>query len=77
MQRSTLFPLDREPLKPAKNRHEPVIWLHRMVILSAFDASAVIRNIPFRRGLNIIKTGEMATDSKITSFVANHREGVI
>ncbi len=72
MQTSTLFPLDREPLKPAKNRREPVVWLQRVVILSALDSSTVIRNIPFRRGLNIIKTRQMKTQG---GPVAGHSVG--
>lgn len=57
----TLFPLDREPLQPAPDRCEPVLWLRRIVILSALDSSAVIRDIEFRRGLNIIQTRQMET----------------
>ena len=74
MPKSTLFPLDRETLKPAKNRHEPVVWLRRVVILSALDSSpdAVIRDIPFRRGLNIIKTRQMKAQG---GPVAGHSVG--
>lgn len=72
MPTSTLFPLDREPLKPAKNLLAPVVWLQRLVILSALDSSAVIRDIPFRRGLNIIKTRQMQTQG---GPVAGHSVG--
>jgi len=72
MPTSTLFPLDREPLKPATNRREPVLWLRRLIMLSAFDSSAIIRNILFRRGLNIIKTRQMKTQG---GPVAGHSVG--
>lgn len=51
----TLFPLDR-PLVLAVDRPAPVLWLRRLVIVSALDAPMPIREISFRRGLNIIQT---------------------
>lgn len=51
----TLFSLD-EPLTPASEREEPVLWLKRLVILPDLHAVKPIRDIPFRRGLNIIQT---------------------
>lgn len=72
MPKSTLFPLEREPLKPSTDRREPTLWLQRLVILSAPDSKAVIRNIPFRRGLNIIRTQQMATQG---GPVAGHSVG--
>lgn len=72
MPKSTLFPLEREPLKPSTDRREPTLWLQRLVILSALDSEAVIRNIPFRRGLNIIRTQQMATQG---GPVAGHSVG--
>lgn len=69
---STLFLLEREPLKPAHDRTEPVLWLKRLVILSALDSSAVIRDIEFRRGLNIIQTRQMETQG---GPVAGHSVG--
>lgn len=61
MPTSTLFPLDAEPLKPNATRREPVIWLRRLVIVSSRSPADIIRNIEFRRGLNIIKTRQMET----------------
>ncbi len=72
MPTSTLFPLDREPLKPDANRTEPIVWLRRVVILSKLDSAAVIRDTPFRRGLNIIKTHQMKTQG---GPVAGHSVG--
>ena len=72
MPNSTLFSLDREPLKPASDRSEPVFWLRRLVILSALDASTLIREIEFHRGLNIIQTRKMETDG---GPVAGHSVG--
>ena len=56
MQNSTLFELANEPSKPDRNRKAPIIWLKRFVILSSLGSKKAIRNIPFRRGLNIIQT---------------------
>lgn len=72
MPMSTLFPLEREPLKPSPDRREPTLWLQRLVILSALDSKAIIRNIPFRRGLNIIRTQQMVTQG---GPVAGHSVG--
>lgn len=72
MPNSTLFPLNREPMKPSPERREPVVWLKRLVILSALESSAVIRNIAFRRGLNIIQTRQMEASG---SPVAGHSVG--
>lgn len=72
MPTSTLFPLDRDPLKPDPNRTGPTVWLRRVVILSKLDSTAVIRDIPFRRGLNIIKTHQMKTQG---GPVAGHSVG--
>ncbi len=68
----TLFALDREPVKPDPHRREPVVWLKRLVILSSRDSSAIIRDIEFRRGLNIIKTRQMETQG---GPVAGHSVG--
>lgn len=72
MPKSTLFPLEREPLKPSPDRREPTLWLQRLVILSSQNSSAVIRNIPFRRGLNIIRTRQMESQG---GPVAGHSVG--
>ena len=55
MRSKTLFPLD-EPLAPSAGRPEPLLWLRRLVILRDLDSlDAPIRDIPFRRGLNIVQ----------------------
>lgn len=72
MPSSTLFPLDTEPMKPAPDRPDPVIWIRRLVILSSLDSSDVIRNIEFRRGLNIIQTRQMESQG---GPVAGHSVG--
>ena len=56
MQNSTLFQLANEPPKPDLQREAPLIWLKRFVILSSLGSKKAIRNIPFRRGLNVIQT---------------------
>ena len=72
MPKSTLFPLEREPLKPSPDHREPTLWLQRLVILSGLSSTAIIRNIPFRRGLNIIRTQQMADQG---GPVAGHSVG--
>ena len=69
---STLFPLTGEPQSPDPERAEPVIWLKRLVILSSLDPKAEIRNIPFRRGLNVIQTKKIKNRS---GPVAGHGVG--
>lgn len=74
MATSTLFSLDAEPYKPTSKRKRPVLWIKQLVILSELSSakSAIIRNIKFRRGLNIIKTEQMATQG---GPVAGHSVG--
>lgn len=72
MPNSTLFPIDREPLKPSADRLEPVVWLRRIVLLSRLDSGAMIREIPFRKGLNIIHTRQMQAQG---GGVAGHSVG--
>lgn len=52
-----LFPPEDDAIVPASNRKEPLFWIRRLVILPSLDASAgPIRDIEFRRGLNIVQT---------------------
>ncbi|MHB8900025.1 MAG: hypothetical protein ACYC6Y_14855, partial [Thermoguttaceae bacterium] len=67
-----LFPLDREPLQPDPDHREPALWLRRLVILSALDSSSVVRDIQFRRGLNIVQTRQMKAQG---GPVAGHSVG--
>ncbi|MEM8864194.1 MAG: hypothetical protein AAGF31_01455 [Planctomycetota bacterium] len=56
----SLLPPDNPfELKPDASRTEPVVWVRRLVILEsekAFDSP--VRDIAFRRGLNLIRTAE-------------------
>ena len=63
MPNPTLFPLTGEPESPAPDRTEPGIWLKRLVILSSLDSSKKIRNLKFRRGLNVIQTKKIKNRS--------------
>ena len=56
MQNSTLFQLANEPPKPDLSRTAPVVWLKRFVVLSSLGSKKAIRNISFRRGLNLVQT---------------------
>lgn len=59
-----LFPDENEaapPLMPAADRPDPVVWVRRLVIVEHRIPGAdvtPIREIGFRRGLNIIRTAE-------------------
>ena len=63
MQNSTLFHLTNEPPKPDPKRKAPVIWLKRFVILPSLGSKKAIRNIPFRRGLNVVQTRKIKPQS--------------
>ena len=52
-----LFPHEDDLLIPAPDRRDPVLWLRRLVIVpSLINGVMPIREIEFRRGLNIIQT---------------------
>ena len=56
MAASNLFPNDG-PLTSAADRTEPSFWLRRLIVLPELSLEArPIRDIVFRRGLNIIQT---------------------
>lgn len=71
MTQATLFPLDN-PLTPAADRTEPVVWLQRLVILPHLEAESPIREIPFRPGLNVINTASRGPDD---TTVVGHSVG--
>lgn len=60
----SLFPSEEDRLVPAADRIEPVFWLRRLVIMPSLQVDAVpIRDIEFRRGLNIVQASpRLATD---------------
>jgi len=57
MQSQVLFPL-HEDLTPDPNRIEPSVWIRRLYILGEPNVHSLIREVPFERGLNIIRTEE-------------------
>ena len=59
MPNSTLFPLVDQPQPTAADRVEPAVWLKRLIVLPSLRSEKVIRDIPFRRGLNVIQTRKM------------------
>ncbi len=63
MKNSTLFQMANEPRKLDRDRNAPVIWLKRFVISSSLGSKKAIRDIPFRRGLNIIQTRKVKPQS--------------
>lgn len=57
MAHSTLFPSDDpQTIVPAPERDEPVLWLKWLGVLPDRHAAVPMREVPFRRGLNIIQT---------------------
>jgi hypothetical protein len=59
MRPTTLFPDEDLPIEPAPDRTEPVVWIRRLVIVQERVPDAVvIRDIPFRPGLNVIRAVE-------------------
>lgn len=69
----TLFPRDDAPeLVPASDRDEPVLWLRRLVLLPDPRSDSPIRDIEFRRGLNIIQTGQRQPDE---ALIVGHSVG--
>ena len=49
-------------LTPAADRTEPRVWVRRLVVVSERSPSGeVIRDVPFRRGLNIIRVADRPT----------------
>lgn len=57
MQSQVLFPL-HEDLTPDPARTEPSVWIRRLYILGESNIDSLIREVPFERGLNIIRTEE-------------------
>jgi hypothetical protein len=57
MQDQVLFPL-HEDLAPDPTRTEPSVWIRRLYILGEPNIDSLIREVPFERGLNIIRTEE-------------------
>lgn len=54
---SSLFDKPDEWFIPSPQRREPVVWFRHLAVLETLAAQpAPIREVPFRRGLNIIRT---------------------
>jgi hypothetical protein len=66
-----LFSRD-EALVPDVRRGEPVLWLRRLVILADRGIDTPLREITFRRGLNIVQTNQRRPDE---SHVVGHSVG--
>lgn len=71
MQSPVLFPL-HEDLVPDTTRTEPLVWIQRLVLLREPSVDAVIRDVTFECGLNIIRTEER-TD--VEELVVAHSVG--
>lgn len=55
----SLFPDPPENFTPAADRPDPVIWVRRLVVFQQAETEVTeIRNVVFRRGLNIIDTAK-------------------
>lgn len=63
MSDTSLFKPEEVRIEPAPDRHEPVVWVRRLVIVEERTAGVTpLREVEFHRGLNIIAT-EVATES--------------
>ena len=52
-----LFPDEMDAIKPAEGRNEPTVWIRRLRLVESLSPDAkMLRDIEFRRGLNIICT---------------------
>jgi len=52
-------------LRPDFTLGEPVVWVQRIILLESLDSDVPIRDMSFRRGLNVIATDEaLPTDEK-------------
>jgi hypothetical protein len=59
MNPATLFPEPELPLEPAGDRTEPGLWVRRLVVVAQRKPrAAVIREVSFRAGLNVIRVEE-------------------
>jgi hypothetical protein len=58
-----LFPDPPLTIEPAQDRPEPVVWIHRLLIVPSLVPTAEpIRDVSFRLGLNIIRTADRPPD---------------
>lgn len=61
----SLFPEPPTPITPASDRPEPALWIRRLQIVAGLSPdSELIREVTFRRGLNIIRTAERPPDEQ-------------
>ncbi len=59
MKPMSLFPDQDVPIEPATDKTEPIVWIRRLVIVKErVAAPVVIRDVPFRLGLNVIRVVE-------------------
>lgn len=60
---SELFDSPSQVISPDTSRLDPLVWVKRLVIWQ--DKETVIRDIPFRRGLNIIWSPDPGSDDAV------------
>src|SRR5262249_52344437 len=59
MRRASLFPDPAQPVEPAGDRDEPTLWVRRLVVAAERrPGAAVIRDVSFRAGLNVVRVQE-------------------
>lgn len=65
MSNTHLFEDKPHEIKPAKERAEPAVWIRRLRLVEDLAADAtVIRDIEFRRGLNIVCTARASAEDR-------------
>jgi hypothetical protein len=63
MSDTPLFPDEAVDIRPAVDRQEPVVWVRRLVVVPRLaPGEEPIRDIPFRPGLNIVRTEDRPKD---------------
>ena len=60
-------PLSQTPIKPAPDRIEPVVWVQRLAVMKELSAKGeILREVTFRRGVNIIHTASREPSDRRT-----------
>jgi hypothetical protein len=58
-----------------KDRRVPRLWFKQLSIFSEPDTAHIVRDVPFRRGLNVVWAKEPATGSAVGLHAAGHGVG--
>jgi hypothetical protein len=62
-------------LELAITRPDPLVWVSRLVLFATTNPVQIIRDVPLRRGLNIVWATDKDTDSSDETMMAGHGVG--